>query len=229
MLFSGTKVSDLSKASVFTILIGFITIGVAFNLFFELADQVMEDEKFLIDQWAIDVVVAIQSGWLDQTFTWITETGSVWWITTASIILVVYLFLGSAFSRWVAVYFIINMLGISALTKLLKLYFERQRPEVLAEYDGTGFSFPSGHSTGAIVFYGFLVYLVTITHWKKSLKWILNSFLVLLILAVGLSRVYLGVHYLTDILAGFLFGLAWLFVCISALEMTLWNQRRRRK
>lgn len=229
MLFSGTKITDISKASILIIVVGFISVGVAFNLFFELADQVMEDEKFIIDQWAVDFVLAIKSGWLGQAFGLITEAGSVRFITVASILLVLYLFFSSSFSRWVALYFVINMVGISALTKLLKLYFERQRPEVLAEYDGTGFSFPSGHTTGSMVFYGFLIYLVAISHWKKSLRLTLNIFLGILILSIAFSRVYLGVHYFTDILAGLLFGLSWLFVCISALEITLWNQRRRKQ
>ena len=139
----------------------------------------------------------------------------------------VYLFMASAFSRWVAIYFVVNMLGISALTKILKVSFERNRPEVLAEYDGTGFSFPSGHTTGALTFYGFLIYLVVSSSMKKQWKWALNIFLGLLILLVGLSRVYLGVHFFSDVMAGMLFGLAWLLVCIGALEITLWNQRRR--
>ncbi|ARI78301.1 phosphatase PAP2 family protein [Halobacillus mangrovi] len=228
MLFSGTKVSDLSKASIAIIVAGFILIGGAFYFFFELAAEVLEEEKLRIDQAAIDFVTAITTPWLDQTWGWITEAGSVIWITMISIVLVVYLLFFSPFSRWVGIYFAVNMIGISALTKMLKLIFERQRPEVLAEYDGTGFSFPSGHSTGSMVFYGFIIYLIVISPLKKGWKWLVNCLLGLLILAVGLSRVYLGVHYFTDIIAGFLFGLAWLATCIAALEITLWNQRRRK-
>lgn len=227
MFFTGTKLSDLSKASIIIILAGFVSVGVAFYFFFELAEEVIEQEKIIIDQWAIDAVTAIQTEWLGQAWGWITELGSVTWITIASLILVVYLFMASSFSRWVAIYFVVNMLGISALTKILKLSFERNRPEVLAEYDGTGFSFPSGHTTGALTFYGFLIYLVVSSSMKKQWKWALNIFLGLLILLVGLSRVYLGVHFFSDVMAGMLFGLAWLLVCIGALEITLWNQRRR--
>ncbi|TGB03983.1 phosphatase PAP2 family protein [Halobacillus salinus] len=229
MFFTGTKLSDLSKASVITILGGFISIGLAFYFFVELAGEVLEEEKFAVDKWATDVVMAIRTGGLGTFFGWVTELGSVRWIVIASIILAIYLLLSSLFSRWVLVYFAVNMLGISALTKVLKVSFERSRPEVLAEYDGTGFSFPSGHSTGAITYYGFLIYLVVSSSLSKQWKWGLNLFLGLVILLIGISRVYLGVHYLTDIAAGFTFGLAWLLVCISALEVTLWNQRRRQK
>ncbi len=227
MLFSGTKVSDLSKASIIIILAGFLTLGVSFYFFFELADEVLEKEKIAVDQWAIDVMASISSPGLDQLWGWITEAGSVTVITVMSVLLLIYLLFLSPFSRWVGIYFIVNMIGISALTKGLKLLFERQRPEVLETYDGTGFSFPSGHSSGSMVFYGFLIYLVVISRLNKGWKWLINSLLGLLILLVGLSRVYLGVHYFTDILAGFLFGVAWLMICIAALEVTLWNQRRR--
>ncbi|CDQ20409.1 undecaprenyl-diphosphatase [Halobacillus karajensis] len=227
MLFSGTKLSDLSKVSILIILAGFGIVGGAVYLFIELAAEILEKEKFLIDQAAMDVVTKMSAPWLDTFWGWTTDLGSVPFITLASIILLIYLLLLSSYSRWVGIYFSIAMLGISALTKLLKVTFERQRPEVLAEFDGTGFSFPSGHSTGSIVFYGFVIYLIVISPLQKKWKWLINLLLGLLIAMIGLSRVYLSVHYFTDIVAGFLFGLAWLFVSIFALEITLWNQRRR--
>lgn len=227
MLFSGTKFSDLSKASIILILAGFAIIGGAVYFFTELAAEVLEEQKFIVDQAATDFVMWISAPFLDAIWGWITDLGSVIFITIASIVLLVYLLFFSPFSRWVGIYFAINMIGISSLTKLLKVTFERQRPEVLAEYDGTGFSFPSGHTTGSIVFYGFLIYVIVISPLKKVWKWLINLVLGLLILLVGLSRVYLGVHFLTDVVGGLLFGLTWLLVCIVALEITLWNQRRR--
>ncbi|MYL72742.1 phosphatase PAP2 family protein [Halobacillus litoralis] len=227
MLFSGTKLSDLSKASIIIILTGFALVGGAVYFFTELAAEVLEQEKFIVDQAATDVVRSITTPWMDAFWGWITELGSVLFITIASIALLIFLLFFSPFSRWVGVYFAIVMLGISALTKLLKVTFERQRPEVLAEYDGTGFSFPSGHTTGSVVFYGFLIYLIVISPLKKQVKWTINVALGILIVLVGLSRIYLGVHFFTDVFGGMLFGLAWLLVCIAALEITIWNQRRR--
>lgn len=227
MLFSGTKLSDLSKASIIVILAGFAIIGGAVYFFSELAEEVLEKEIFAIDQVATDVVISISTPWMDTFWGIVTDLGSVTILTIASIILLVYLLFFSPFSRWVGIYFAVNMIGISALTKLLKLTFERQRPDVLAEYDGTGFSFPSGHSSGSMVFYGFLIYIVVISPMKKGWKRLLNGILGATVLLIGLSRAYLGVHYFTDIMAGFLFGTSWLLVCIIALEVTLWNQRRR--
>ncbi|MFQ3546216.1 phosphatase PAP2 family protein [Halobacillus rhizosphaerae] len=226
MLFSGTKISDISKASIFIILGGFIAVGGAFYLFYQLAEDVLEHEKFAVDQAAVNVVKYIQAPWLQNVAGWVTETGSVMWLSVGSVLLILLLFFFTKYSNWVPVYFIINMAGISALTKVMKLIFERKRPEVLAQYDGTGFSFPSGHSTGSMVFYGFIIYLIAISPLNKKTRYTINVLLGLYILLVGCSRVYLGVHYLTDILAGFSFGLAWLAICIASLEITMWNQRR---
>lgn len=229
MIFQGTKPSDFSKRSIIIILIGFVIIGLAVYLFAQLAEDVIEEEKFAFDQLVTDWVQGIQAPWLGTFFGWVTELGSVMFLSIASVLFALFVFFFTKKSRWVIVYFAINMLGISLLTKVLKLIFERQRPEVLAQYDGTGFSFPSGHSTGSIVFYGFMIYMVSTTGWKKSIRYIINILLGALIFLIGFSRVYLGVHFPTDILAGFAFGVSWLFVCIYALELTLWRQRRRQK
>ncbi|QST01271.1 phosphatase PAP2 family protein [Pontibacillus sp. ALD_SL1] len=229
MIFQGTKPSDFSKKSLIILLIGFVTIGMAVYLFAELAEQVIAEEKFAFDQMVTDWVRDIQAPWLGTMFGWITELGSVMLLTVASILFALFIYFFTKKSRWVIVYFAINMLGISLLTKVLKLLFERQRPEVLQQYDGTGFSFPSGHTTGSMVFYGFMIYMVSTTKWKKSIRYVLNTILGLLIFLIGFSRVYLGVHFPTDILAGFAFGISWLFVCIYGLELTLWRQRRRKK
>ncbi|MFD1019877.1 phosphatase PAP2 family protein [Thalassobacillus hwangdonensis] len=227
MLFKGTHIKDLTRASIITIVLGFILLGAGTYLFAILAEEVLEREKFAIDKALMDFVETINSPGLQTVMGYVTEVGSVLFISILSVLLFAYLFFFSNFSRWVAIFFAVNMLGISLLTKALKLLFERERPEVLAQYDGTGFSFPSGHSTGAITFYGFIIYLILISPLSKAWKWTINSFLGLLAFGIAISRVFLGVHYITDIVAGLAFGLAWLLICIVALELLLWRQRRR--
>ncbi|MFC4559502.1 phosphatase PAP2 family protein [Virgibacillus kekensis] len=228
MLFKGTHIKDLSKVSIILILAGFVIIGSSVFFFLSLAEEVMEKEKFIIDATVNDFIASFNTPWLQDTMGYITEAGSVIWLSIASVILFIYLMFFSKFSRWVAISFAINMIGISGLTKGLKLLFERQRPEVLAQFDGTGFSFPSGHSTGAITFYGFIIYLILISPLEKKWKWTINSLLAVVIFLVAFSRVFLSVHYVTDIAAGLAIGLTWLFTCITALELTIWRQRRRK-
>ncbi len=204
-----------------------MVLGISFNFFFELGEDVLEEEKFAIDVATTEFVNSISTPWLVTLMGWITEAGSVMWLTIASVISAIYLLFFSSFSRWVAVYFAVNMIGISVLTKLLKTAFGRKRPSVLEQYDGTGFSFPSGHSTGSIVFYGFIIYLIANSHLGKRVKWTINILLALFAISIGISRLFLGVHFITDVMAGILFGFLLLFICIMALEITLWRQRRR--
>ncbi|MGY4690830.1 phosphatase PAP2 family protein [Salibacterium sp. K-3] len=213
------------KAFVYIILALF-AVGGSFFLFAELAEEVLEDEKFAVDRRTAELMSSIQTGWLDTLMAWLTELGSVPLLTTASILLSVLIFLVYRRKWWRLLYFAVAMIGISILTKVLKLTFERERPDLLEQFDGTGFSFPSGHSTGPMVFYGFLVYLIARSALSHTAKWLLNSVLVLLILLVGFSRVYLNVHYVTDVIGGLALGLCWLVVCLLILEFTLWRRRR---
>ncbi len=89
---------------------------------------------------------------------------------------------------------------------VLKNIFSRQRPlDIMLVQEHTN-SFPSGHSFVSMAFYSLLIYLI-ITHIKHPVKWVMCGLVSLLILAIGLSRIYLGVHYPSDVVAGFCGGL----------------------
>ncbi len=109
------------------------------------------------------------------------------------------------------------MVAIASLTSvlvmsLLKRSFQRLRPSGPLVDGITNFSFPSGHAFMAVAFYGLLIWWVDVTVYNKYLRRSLIAFFVLLILLIGLSRIYLRVHYATDVLAGFFFGTAWLLI-----------------
>jgi undecaprenyl-diphosphatase len=101
----------------------------------------------------------------------------------------------------------------------------RQRPDQLWHLvEETGFSFPSGHSMAAFGFYGYFIYLINISNINKKLKTLLTTILSILILLIGLSRVYLGVHYLSDIIAGFIVSLIYLVIFITITKKYLINE-----
>ena len=100
----------------------------------------------------------------------------------------------------------------------LKLIFHRERPDTPLLQMAKGFSFPSGHALMSVTFYGLLVLIVWQNVKQAWLKWILSVFLILLIAAIGLSRVYLRVHYASDVLAGFAVGLVWLLLSLWVLS-----------
>lgn len=115
-------------------------------------------------------------------------------------------------------YLSINLILITVLNITMKSLFARPRPLDISLVEETGYSFPSGHSLTSMAFYGLLIYLITISNLSKKLKIILNIILSLLILIVGLSRIYLGVHYFTDVIGGFSLAIIYLIIFISVLE-----------
>lgn len=110
----------------------------------------------------------------------------------------------------------------------LKMLFSRERPlEQIVE--AAGWSFPSGHAFAATVFYGALVWIVWMASARPAVRWTAAGVATLVVLAVGLSRVYLNVHYLTDVVAGWAAGVAWLILSQRLAEAGLerWRQSRQ--
>ena len=104
-------------------------------------------------------------------------------------------------------------LGISALlNQILKRIIQRPRPTEFRIINESGYSFPSGHSMVSAAFYGFLIYLIYKNVKNNYLKWGLITILSLLIILIGTSRIYLGVHYTSDVLAGFLIAMSYLII-----------------
>ncbi|WP_428908384.1 phosphatase PAP2 family protein [Niallia sp. Krafla_26] len=161
------------------------------------------------------IITAIQSAISDRNTLWmlmITELGSVKWITIFVILTAVWLLYKKKYSLAI---FMMAASGIGALFNMwLKWLFKRERPDILPLLSEESFSFPSGHAMGSFIFYGSLAYLIIHLVHKKS--WQLFSIVVnaLFILFIGLSRIYLGVHFPSDIVGGYLAGSAWLLSCI---------------
>ena len=102
-------------------------------------------------------------------------------------------------------------LGIATiLNQMLKHIFQRPRPTEYMIINEAGYSFPSGHSMVSMAFYGYLIYLIYKYVKNKYIKWTLIVLLSILICSIGISRIYLGVHYASDVLAGFMISLSYL-------------------
>jgi undecaprenyl-diphosphatase len=113
----------------------------------------------------------------------------------------------------------------AGLNTLLKHLFHRGRPEYATEFiTHASWSFPSGHAMDSMVGYGILLVVLLDAIRTRGKRRFLIAGVVVLIVAIGTSRVYLGVHYLTDVVAGWFAGGAWLFVCITAYHFA---KRRR--
>lgn len=108
-----------------------------------------------------------------------------------------------------------NLIVVTILNQVLKFILQRPRPTEYRIINEIGYSFPSGHSMVSMAFYGFLIYLIYKNVKNKYLKLFLISMLSLLIVMIGISRIYLGVHYTSDVCAGFLISISYLVLYIN--------------
>ncbi len=162
-----------------------------------------------------NLLVIFRNAELTQFFLWITLLGK-WQI-------ILIFTTGALFILWLQkkrhyiVPLLLSIVGSEAFTYFGKIIFHRARPDI-AIYTEHSFSFPSGHATMAVAFYGFLAYILikNAKQWKRKV----NIFfaVVILILLIGFSRLYLGVHYFSDVWGGYLVGSIWLIVAISLAE-----------
>ena len=106
--------------------------------------------------------------------------------------------------------FLLNLILVFLLNYVLKILFSRNRPADINLIVETGFSFPSGHAMMSLGIYGFLIYLLLLSDKNKISKIIGTCFLILLIFLIGISRIYLLVHYATDVIAGFIISASYL-------------------
>ena len=146
----------------------------------------------------------------------LTALGNIdWGILTVIFIAIVLLSIGKNLQ---AVFFVISVAGTSAISLLFKALIARPRPSSdlisqLASYTKND-SFPSGHVLFFLGCYGFLFYLI-FTHLKPSrVRTILLVFVALMLLSIGISRVYVGAHWFSDTLGAYLIGSAWLYCVI---------------
>jgi membrane-associated phospholipid phosphatase len=147
----------------------------------------------------------------------ITFLGKHQFLVPANLLLIFY-FLAIARQTWLSIRVLAISLSSLILMLFLKWLFGRKRPLSPLLQAARGLSFPSGHAIMSVSFYGLLIYWVLhspLPHWATL---ILTFTLVILIILVGFSRIYLRVHYASDVIAGFIIGLIWLFITLAVVE-----------
>ncbi len=112
----------------------------------------------------------------------------------------------------------VNLACSGLLNQILKRIVQRPRPTEYRLIEENGYSFPSGHSMVSAAFYGFFIYLIFKNVKNKYIKWGSISFLSILIILIGISRIYLGVHYTSDVMAGFVISISYLVIFTSIVN-----------
>ncbi|PJN89501.1 phosphatase PAP2 family protein [Bacillus sp. mrc49] len=201
--------------SVFALLgFSFMAIAVSANDYLHFDGEVIS----FIQGWESPVLTGIM-----KVFTYIGSTGSM---IVLSLFILIFLYKGLK-HRVELVLFIAVMAGSPILNAMVKLCFQRTRPDLHRLIEIGGYSFPSGHAMNAMSLYGILTFLL----WRHiKVKWGRILLIVMstsMILTIGISRIYLGVHYPSDIIAGYLAGGFWIATSIWFFQR--YQDRRRDK
>ena len=167
-------------------------------------------------------IIQFKSSFMTNFFKFITFLASPIFLIILSILLF-FIFKNKKFG----LLSLVNLAFITLLNQVLKILFSRERPFDLMLIDESGYSFPSGHAMVSAAFYGVLIYLIWQTKIDKTYKKLLTLLLVLVIILIGISRIYLGVHYASDIIAGFAISVSYIIIMTALLNYYLKQKRKK--
>lgn len=196
------KINKNKKIIIFTI---------SLLIFFLILIDVFRFEVTKYDNWAYSIFVEnLRNDNMTTIMKIITEFGNVF----IMLLIIMILFLKD---KKQSLYASINMCLIFIINSFVKVIVQRPRPSGYNLINESNFSFPSGHSMVSTAFYGFLIYLIYKNVKNKKIKYTLISLLFILIMLICISRIYLGVHYLSDTLAGFFLSISYLMIFITII------------
>ena len=191
----------------------YIFMFISMILFLAIVEDVFENEIMKIDVFAYNLFVnTLRSDILTPFMIFITNLGSP--VVLIGICIITLIILKN---KKIGVSISFNLLLVSLLNILLKNIVQRPRPTDYRLIEEAGYSFPSGHSMISMAFYGFIIFLIFRYVKNKKMKYYLGILLSFIIALIGISRIYLGVHYASDVVAGFLISISYLFVFIPVI------------
>ena len=187
-----------------------ILLSICFGvLFFIVMLLVVFGKTSSFERMIYDAIISCRNDFFDFYFTTVTKFAN-----TSIIVLVVILFVIIVRNRH-ALFLVVSSIDCFLLTIIFKHLIGRSRPTELKLIEQGGYSFPSGHTMFAVCVYGYLFYLAITKIKNKVLKYGVSILLFLVILSIGVSRIYVGVHYASDVLAGYFLALFYLFLFIE--------------
>ena len=184
-----------------------------FVIFLAIAEDVFEQEIFEFDSVGYNFLVNNRNDVLNNFFKIITQFGSALFLIIITILCVIFIR-----DKKYKILVPANLVTIAIINIVLKNFFLRPRPNELRLIEETGYSFPSGHAMASTAFYGLLIYIVHEKVENKILRNTICIMLGLLILLISISRIYVGVHYTSDVIAGTCFSIAYLILITRLIK-----------
>jgi membrane-associated phospholipid phosphatase len=208
-----------------TIVLAVIVFAVTISAFVEITESLTENKLNPYDTAVTDFVLQFRGNHLTNFLTFVTHLGDRFAYIAITTILGAYFWI--RFRNWKFTLQMVLVLLLSSVSNIaIKRVINRARPSLDHLVEVNTLSFPSGHSMSAMAFYGFLIYLCIRFKMQRAVRLILILVLTVLIFSIGLSRIYLGVHFPSDVAAGFLGGLIW--IAFSAVVFNVFDLLRKR-
>lgn len=231
LLYRGLRLSSdriqSFRAAVGVFLIGGTLIGfVGIALFAMLAKTVQQGTTQMFDEGVMAYLGQHRIGWIERSLIEITALGTG--LVVIVIVAIAATFLWLTRHKYSAILLLVSTGGGLIVNNILKLIFDRERPQAfewLAHASSS--SFPSGHAMSAAIVYATVGYLAARLQRRRWARWLTMFLAFCMIVLICVSRLYLGVHYPSDVLAGLILGLAWAAFCMAALEAIQVLGRRR--
>jgi len=206
------------------VIAGFLALIATLVLFGLIAEDIRDQEVFALDTWATPFLHSVASPPLDGLMTTLTTMGSSFVLIPLFAIVTIALLVNRRYGA--ALFFAVAASGGLVIDATMKIIFQRPRPKLDYAAVLPDYSFPSGHSmNGIVVYVGLALIIWSIFGRRIGLPAMAAG--ILIALGIGTSRIYLGYHYFSDVIGGFLAGTAWLIIVIAAFRATpkLWPWR----
>ena len=187
-----------------------IIFSLSILIFLVITNLLLKEQIHVFDNFIFSGIKKVRSEPLTVVFKFITFFCSTEFLLIATIAIMIF-----SKNKKRAFYIALNVLICFLLNQGLKHVFLRPRPEDINLITEGGYSFPSGHSMVSLAFYGLFIYIIFHMRLKKYKRYLYCILLALLTLLIGISRIYLVVHYASDVLAGFAISMAYLILYIK--------------
>ncbi len=189
-----------------------VVCGIGILIFATMVVMLLTNNVTGLDNSIYNIIISSKSDAMTMFMTIITMMCNTEFIIVATLLLVLFI-KNKKMGGMIAS----NVVLCSVINTIIKHIFLRPRPVGIKLIEQGGYSFPSGHSMMAVAFYGLLIYIIWNTKWRNVWKIFTTTLLVILILLIGISRIYVGVHFASDVIAGLSISLSYLIIFIELI------------